>query len=95
MVDKGAEEKVIDLIRGKDIQVRLGWVIVRNLGQSELLGGINRHAAEEEHLTKHPWSIIGRDSFGIEALRIRIRVTVTANARQAFSSVKSPLPLRR
>lgn len=93
LVDKGAEEKVIDLIRGKDMQVRLGWVIVRNLGQSELLGGIHRDAAEEEHRKKHPWSIIGRDSFGIDALKIRIRVTVTANARQAFSSVSCHCPL--
>ncbi|CAG8945706.1 unnamed protein product [Penicillium salamii] len=86
LVDRGAEEKVIDLIRGKDMQVRLGWVVVRNLGQSELLGGIHRDAAEEKHHKKHPWSTIGCDSFGIDALKIRIRVTVTANARQAFSS---------
>ncbi|KAJ5766686.1 uncharacterized protein N7511_004302 [Penicillium nucicola] len=88
LVDKGAEEKVIDLIRGKDMQVRLGWVIVRNLGQRELSGGIDRDTAEEEHRQKHPWSIIGRDSFGIEALKIRIRDIVTTNARQAFTSVR-------
>jgi GTP-binding protein EngB required for normal cell division len=29
LVDKGAESKVIDLIRGEEMQVRLGWVIVR------------------------------------------------------------------
>ena len=93
LVDKGAEEKVIDLIRGKDMQVRLGWVIVRNLGQSELRGGIHRDAAEEEHRKRHPWSIVGRDSFGIGALKSRIRVIVTANVRQAFSSVSCHSPL--
>ncbi|KAJ5742564.1 uncharacterized protein N7511_011296, partial [Penicillium nucicola] len=88
LVDKGAEEKVIDLIRGKDMQVRLGWVIVRNLGQSELRGGVHRDAAEEDHRTRHPWSVVSRDCFGIDALKNRIRVIVTANVRQAFSSVR-------
>jgi hypothetical protein len=90
LVDKGAEEKVIDLIRGKDMQVKLGWVIVRNLGQSELCGGVCRDAAEEEHRSRHPWCIVGRDSFGINALKTRLRVIVTANARQAFSSASFP-----
>ncbi|KAJ6040681.1 uncharacterized protein N7446_004002 [Penicillium canescens] len=90
LVDKGAEAKVIDLIRGKGMRVRLGWVIVRNLGQSELRGGvIHRDAAEEEHRTRQPWTAVDRDSFGIDALKIRLRMIVTANARQAFSSVRS------
>jgi hypothetical protein len=93
LVDKGAEDKVIDLIRGKDMQVRLGWVIVRNLGQSELRGGIPRDAAEEEHRSRRPWSAVDRDSFGINALKARLRVIVTANARQAFSSVSCPRTL--
>ncbi|KAJ5917530.1 hypothetical protein N7466_011084 [Penicillium verhagenii] len=75
LVDKGAEEKVIDLIRGKEMRVKLGWVIVRNLGQSELRGGVmHRDAAEEEHRTRHPWNAVDCDSFGIDGLKIRLRV---------------------
>ncbi|KAJ5544065.1 hypothetical protein N7494_005344 [Penicillium frequentans] len=89
LVDKGAEAKVIDIIKGDRMQVKLGWVVVRNLGQSELQGGITRRDAAEEELQKHhPWNVIDCEDFGIDALKIRIRVTVTANARQAFTSVK-------
>jgi hypothetical protein len=37
LVDKGAEDDVIDLIMGKQNQLRLGYCIVRNRGQQELL----------------------------------------------------------
>ncbi|CAI7625828.1 unnamed protein product [Penicillium pancosmium] len=89
LVDKGAETNVIDIIKGKRMQVKLGWVIVRNLGQSELQGGTTRRDAVEGELrTKYPWNTVDCDDFGIDSLRNRIRVIVTANARQAFSSVK-------
>ena len=88
LVDKGAESTVIDIIKGKRMQVKLGWVIVRNLGQSELQGGITgRDIAEEELRMNYPWNTVDREDFGIIALKTRIRVVVTANARQAFTSV--------
>lgn len=88
LVDNGAETNVIDIIKGKRMQVKLGWVIVRNLGQSELQGGTTRRDAVEGELrTKYPWNTVDCDDFGIDSLRNRIRVIVTANARQAFSSV--------
>lgn len=95
LVDKGAEANVIDIIKGKRMQVKLGWVIVRNLGQSELREGVTRRdAAERELRMKYPWNAVDCEDFGIDSLRIRIRVTVTANARQAFTSVTFQRTLR-
>jgi GTP-binding protein EngB required for normal cell division len=36
LVDKGAEENVMELLRGERHKLRLGWCIVRNLGQNQL-----------------------------------------------------------
>ncbi|KAJ6116176.1 dynamin, partial [Penicillium sp. IBT 18751x] len=65
LVDKGAEENFIDLIRGKDMQSRLGWVTVRNLGQSELwrcTSGCNlRRASHKASLVPNwPWTFWNR-----------------------------------
>ncbi|KAJ9306751.1 hypothetical protein DTO217A2_3738 [Paecilomyces variotii] len=88
LVDKGAENKVIDLIEGRNLKMRLGWIVVRNLGQKELQeGGVDRDIAEEDFRHTHPWNTIGEEKFGIKALRSRLQETVTTNARQAFASV--------
>jgi hypothetical protein len=36
LVDKGAEDKIIELVEGKQESQELGWVVVRNLGQKDL-----------------------------------------------------------
>ena len=93
LVDKGAESKVIDLLEGKTMQFKLGWVVVRNLGHKELQDGdVDREAREEDLYREHPWNIVSRDKFGIQALRIRLQETVTANARRTFPLVVLPPP---
>ncbi|KAJ9269487.1 hypothetical protein DTO212C5_4338 [Paecilomyces variotii] len=92
LVDKGAENKVIDLIEGRNLKMRLGWIVVRNLGQKELQeGGVDRDIAEEDFRHTHPWNTIGEEKFGIKALRSRLQETVTTNARQAFASVRAEI----
>ncbi|PYI16653.1 P-loop containing nucleoside triphosphate hydrolase protein [Aspergillus violaceofuscus CBS 115571] len=82
LVDKGAESKVM----------KLGWVIVRNLGQGELHGAdVDRDAAEEQEHAKYPWNTVGCDNFGINALKIRLQEIVTTNARRAFPAVRSEI----
>lgn len=88
LVDKGAETKVIDLIEGRDMEMKLGWVILRNLGQMELQdGNMDRDNLEEKLRSERPWNAVPPDKFGIEALRIHLQDTVTANARRAFPLV--------
>lgn len=42
LVDQGAESRVIDLIEGRTRVMKLGWHIVRNPGQQQLLDGSHR-----------------------------------------------------
>ncbi|KAH8430985.1 uncharacterized protein LDX57_008647 [Aspergillus melleus] len=92
LVDKGGEGKVIDLVEGREMQMKLGWIIVRNLGQKELEeGDVDRNVLEAELLSRRPWDTVPRDKFGIKALRTHLQETVTANARRSFPSVRSEI----
>lgn len=47
LVDQGAESRVIDLIEGRARVMKLGWHIVRNPGQQQILdGSLDRHSLE-------------------------------------------------
>lgn len=63
LVDKGAEARVIDLIEGQ-ANSHLGWVLVRNLGQQELVDGNNdRDTMERLFLQNEPWNRLRAENF--------------------------------
>ncbi|KAE8147665.1 vacuolar sorting protein VPS1, dynamin [Aspergillus avenaceus] len=95
LVDKGAEDKVLDLVEGKKLYLQHGWILVRNLNQQELqYGNVNRDLEEEAFGRKAPWSSIPPDRFGIKSLKNRLQETVTENARRTFPSVRSEITKR-
>ena len=75
LVDKGAEQSVIDLIQGKTHKLSMGWCNVRNLGRREPFDSSpNRHALERSFLkSQEPWVRLNKDRAGIEALQVRLR----------------------
>jgi hypothetical protein len=48
LVDKGAENAVIELVEDKRHRLKLGWHLLRNLGQAELLDELQTQGAIEE-----------------------------------------------
>jgi hypothetical protein len=79
-VDKGAEEKIIKLVKGKQESQELGWVVVRNLGQKDLQDPLKNRDVEEKifsHLP--PWNRLSNDNYGIEALRARLQALLASN----------------
>lgn len=89
LVDKGAENRVIDLIEGQ-ANSHLGWVLVRNLGQQELVDGNNdRDSMEELFYQKEPWNRLRAGSFGIKALKNRLQEILASIVRREFPSVRS------
>ncbi|KAB8263271.1 P-loop containing nucleoside triphosphate hydrolase protein [Aspergillus pseudonomiae] len=95
LVDKGAENKVVDLVSGNKLFLRHGWIIVRNLNQQELTDrDTDRDEAEEAFSRQAPWNTIAKDRFGIKSLRSRLQETVTENARRAFPSVRMEINKR-
>ncbi|KAJ5175445.1 uncharacterized protein N7482_001322 [Penicillium canariense] len=95
LVDKGAEEAIIELVEGKQESQGLGWVVVRNLGQKELQDPSKDRDAEEEIVRKTaPWNRLSDDNYGIEALAKRIQVLLTSNVRRVFPKVRSEVSKR-
>lgn len=92
LVDKGAEDKVFELVEGKIDSHTLGWVVVRNLGQKELSDpSKDRDVEEEVFRQSSPWNQLAAANFGIEALRSRLQALLASNVRREFPSV-SMLP---
>ncbi|KAL2700746.1 hypothetical protein AAEP93_007565 [Penicillium crustosum] len=86
LVDKGAEDKVIDLVEGKTCSLKLGWIVVRNAGQQQLLDqSSNRDEVEAQFFCEaHPWNSLSREKVGIAALKIRLKDVQTTQIRQEF-----------
>ena len=98
LVDKGAEQSVVDLLEGKNHRLNLGWSIVRNLGQQQLIdSSTDRHANERSFFkSESPWSRLSKDKVGIQALHLRLKDVLTDIVRREFPNVirLSLLPCR-
>lgn len=91
LVDKGAESDVIELIEDKRHRLKLGWHLLRNPGQSELLGEAQTRGAIEEAFfqTASPWNSLDKEKVGIKALRRRLQEILAAHIRREFPKVRS------
>lgn len=88
LVDKGAEDKIIELVEGKQESKELGWVVVRNLGQKDLQEpSKNRDVEEEIFRNSSPWNHLSSENYGIEALRMRLQALLASNVRREFPLV--------
>jgi hypothetical protein len=92
LVDKGAEENVISLVQGERNQLRLGYCIVRNRGQSELASNsAQRHRTEENFFSTQPWSKLDKDRVGTPALRSRLQDLLIDITRREFPKVQAQI----
>ncbi|OQE29056.1 hypothetical protein PENFLA_c004G01643 [Penicillium flavigenum] len=87
LVDKSTEDKVIDLVEGKTSSLKLGWIVVRNAGQQQLLDqDSNRDVVESQFFRgAHPWNNLPKDKIGIASLKIRLQEVQTTQIRREFS----------
>ncbi|KAL8647377.1 MAG: hypothetical protein Q9226_006455, partial [Calogaya cf. arnoldii] len=92
LVDKGAEDNVLDLIQGTTHTLSLGWCMVKNPGQQDLKRGedFDRHASEEAFFSSHEiWSKVEKDKVGVDSLRLRLVELLTAIVRKEFNHVRT------
>jgi hypothetical protein len=83
---KGAEYKVIDLVEGKTSSLKLGWIVVRNAGQQQLLDqDSNRDVVESQFFREaHPWNNLVKDKVGIASLKTCLQEVQTTQIRREF-----------
>lgn len=95
LVDRGAEQSVIDLLEGKRDKLGLGWSVVRNPGQQQIKdeSEIDRYESEKLFFTTtEPWNKLDKDRVGIDALQGRLKEILTEMVRREFPNVRSSHP---
>ncbi|KAF2195597.1 hypothetical protein K469DRAFT_744134 [Zopfia rhizophila CBS 207.26] len=90
LVDKGAEQKIVDITKGKGLDAKLDWSVIYNPGQQELNNSIiNRGVIEELFFRRiAPWNTLSRERRGIDSLRKRLEEVLTQHIRREFPKVK-------
>lgn len=95
LVDKGAEQGIIDLVMGKRHPLRLGYCIVRNRGQAELNTASSERSAVESHFfNQTPWSTLDKDRVGLLALKERLQELLVEITQREFPKLKSQIDQR-
>jgi hypothetical protein len=89
LMDRGSENSVVSLVEGKRHQLRLGWHVLRNPGQSKLnCSTRERLDLEKEFFSQeHPWNTLDEGKVGIESLRIRLQEILEDHIRREFPKV--------
>jgi GTPase SAR1 family protein len=90
LVDDGAEGEILNVINGKSHRLKLGWHLVRNLGQRELRDKADSRGSLEDKFfkTKAPWNTIDKAKVGVVALRMRLQKILTDHIRREFPKVR-------
>ncbi|KAJ5718248.1 Dynamin [Penicillium malachiteum] len=91
LVDKGAENKVINLIENGSTTGQLGWHLLRNLGQQELQDDLDRDLKEKSFYSTTIWNRVSADNYGVDALRVRLKELLTSIVRRVFPEVRVEL----
>jgi hypothetical protein len=88
LVDKGAEQDIIKLVKGRKKKLKLGYCVVRNRSKQERdLSSGERNQAESTFCGTGPWQSLDRSRVGISALSSRLRDLLGRITRQEFPSV--------
>ena len=88
LVDKGAEQDITDLVRGRKKKLKLGYCVVRNRGKKERnLSSAERDRVESEFFKADPWSSLEKSRVGISALSPRLRDLLSRITRHEFPTV--------
>ncbi|KAI9706563.1 MAG: hypothetical protein M1836_003570 [Candelina mexicana] len=88
LVDKGAEQDIIDLVRGRKKKLKLGYCVVRNRGKRERnISSIERNRVELEFFKGDPWSSLDKSRVSISALSPRLRDLLSRITRHEFPTV--------
>ena len=76
LVDNGAEEEVLEVLRNHRKPLALGYVLVKNRNQSQLKSGMSLSEsllAEEKYLSEHEqWGKLPATCRGVRALSSRL-----------------------
>ncbi|KAL8870676.1 MAG: hypothetical protein Q9174_003331 [Haloplaca sp. 1 TL-2023] len=91
LVDRGAEQAILDIMRGVRQKLNLGWCMVRNPGQKDLSEETFDRDALEKSFFKNeaPWSTLDKERVGVASLRLLLVELLTEVVRREFANVRT------
>ena len=89
LVDRGAEDAVVELIEGKRQKLKLGWHLLRNPGHSDQTCTLRARKEIEQSFfsSTAPWKTLSKDKIGIHSLRVRLQDILAGHLRREFPKV--------
>lgn len=95
LIDRGAEEEIVQVIKNLKKPLKLGYIIVKNRNQLELQSQLSLQdglKAESQYFDSHPvWSTLSSSSRGISSLCEKLSQLILIKAQSNASSLKSAL----
>lgn len=89
IVDKGAEQDVMDIVEGRTRKLNLGWHILKNPSQKQLMDAFYDRQSEENKFfrTVGPYKHLDNSKCGTSALKSRLQSILTNLIRREFPKV--------
>ncbi|KAF7918397.1 uncharacterized protein EAE97_011852 [Botrytis byssoidea] len=97
LVDRGAEEKVVELVINQSSSARfeLGYTIVCNRSQSDLgITNDERNAREAMFFKREPWDVIPEERAGVKSLKNRLNNLLVDVTRHNFQAVAEDVRIK-
>ncbi|KAL8883554.1 MAG: hypothetical protein Q9205_002223 [Flavoplaca limonia] len=92
LVDKGAEDKVLDLVLGSGGRFGLGYTMICNRSQSNFNVCLaERNKLEKSLFQTEPWTVVPHDRAGIDALKNRLNKLLVDLTRENFRDVAADI----
>ena len=91
LIDKGAEDPVVEILENRKKPLKLGWHMLRNPGQAELDTGRDAKRTSEIQFfrTEAPWRTMNKDFVGVQSLKVRLQTILGDHLAREFPNVSS------
>ncbi|KAI5811712.1 P-loop containing nucleoside triphosphate hydrolase protein [Peziza echinospora] len=93
-VQKGDEQRIIDVARNKVTELTHGWFVIRNRSTDDINNNVSlekRNQNEAEFFKKSPWNQLHRDRVGIFALNKFLRELLDEHVKKEFPGLVSEM----
>lgn len=89
-LQKGDEQRIIDVARNNVTVLNLGWFVIRNRSTQDIADGVTleqRNTNERDFFFKNPWRSLPSDRVGIVALEKFLRALLDEHVKKEFPNL--------
>ncbi|KAI1375357.1 dynamin family protein [Hypoxylon crocopeplum] len=89
LTEKATKNAIVDLVRGRRKDLKLGYFVIRNRGADDATSDLNqRNNVERAFFSESPWNRLDKSRLDVESLRLRLRELLINRTKHDFPIVK-------